>query len=105
MSEKEMQERDLLLKQLTRHYINEQLEALKSNKHDKNSSFIYLDSKTLNMLIVYLLAQIENQSSHGAKKIVDNEFLPEELVKELDSVINTNRKLFDDIISYLRDKT
>ncbi|MFJ7508312.1 hypothetical protein ACIQW7_02330 [Peribacillus simplex] len=107
MENKDAQEQNLLFKQLTHKFIKEQLEDLKNNKNDKNGSFIYLESKTLNMFILYMLLNLENKKSTiiGNDDDDDDEtvFLPEELVKDIDSVIDRNKLAIDELISLLKE--
>ncbi|WP_148357125.1 hypothetical protein [Peribacillus simplex] len=105
MENKDAQEQNLLFKQLTQKYIKEQLEDLKNNKNDKNRSFIYLESKTLNMFILYMLLNLENKKSTIIGDDDDDEtvFLPEELVKDIDSVIDRNKLAIDELISLLKE--
>lgn len=104
MGTNENRELELLLKQLTRNYINEQLQQLKNMKKD-NNSFIFLESNTLNMLIVYLLTSMEAQNSDNTTNSKENEFFLDELIEELDSVIFNNKKEFEEILSLLKEKT
>ncbi|CAH0319950.1 hypothetical protein P4646_02035 [Peribacillus simplex] len=104
MENKDAQEQNLLFKQLTQKYIKEQLEDLKNNKNDKNRSFIYLESKTLNMFILYMLLNLENKKSTIIGDDDDETvFLPEELVKDIDSVIDRNKLAIDELISLLKE--
>ena len=106
MENKDAQEQNLLFKQLTQKYIKEQLEDLKNNKNDKNRSFIYLESKTLNMFILYMLLNLENKKSTIIGDDDDDDetvFLPEELVKDIDSVIDRNKLAIDELISLLKE--
>ena len=105
MKNKENQEHELLLKQLTRHYLKEQLNQLKGEKEGNNSSFIYLESKTLNMLLVYLLMDKVAHSNPNPTNSDDSEFFSDELFAELDLVIKKNRNDFEEIISHLKKKT
>ena len=106
MENKDAQEQNLLFKQLTQKYIKEQLEDLKNNKNDKNRSFIYLESKTLNMFILYMLLNLENKKSTIIGDDDDDDetvFLPEELVKDIDSVIDRSKLAIDELISLLKE--
>ncbi|MBD8587234.1 hypothetical protein IFT92_05370 [Peribacillus simplex] len=108
MENKDAQEQNLLFKQLTHKYIKEQLEDLKNNKNDKNRSFIYLESKTLNMFILYMLLNMENKKSTIIGNDDDDDddetvFFSEELVKDIDSVIDRNKLAFDELFSLLKE--
>jgi cell fate regulator YaaT (PSP1 superfamily) len=104
MENKDAQEQNLLFKQLTHKYIKEQLEDLKNNKNDKNKSFIYLESKTLNMFILYMILNLENKKSTINDDDDDQSvFFSEELVKDLDSVIDRNKSAIEELISLLKD--
>lgn len=105
MENKDAQEQNLLFKQLTHKYIKEQLEDLKNNKNDKNKSFIYLESKTLNMFILYMILNLENKKSTINDDDDDDQsvFFSEELVKDIDSVIDRNKSAIEELISLLKD--
>lgn len=101
MGTNDSQEQELLLKQLSHNFINEQLEQLKNKKMD-NNSFIYLESSTVNMLIVYLLMNMEAQNSNKTTNSKENGFIPDELFEELDSVIMNSKNGFEEILSLLK---
>ncbi|MDM5305263.1 hypothetical protein [Peribacillus frigoritolerans] len=103
MENKDAQEQNLLFKQLTHKYIKEQLEDLKNNKNDKNKSFIYLESKTLNMFILYMILNLENKKSTINDDDDQSVFFSEELVKDIDSVIDRNKSAIEELISLLKD--
>ncbi|MGO4886876.1 hypothetical protein ACJ2A9_03880 [Anaerobacillus sp. MEB173] len=104
MKNKEHQEQELLLKQLTRHFLKEQLNQLKGDNEVKNNSFIYLESKTLNMLLVYLLMDKITYNNPKQTNNDNNEF-SDELLEELELVITNNKKDFEEIISHLKNNS
>jgi hypothetical protein len=101
MGAKDNQDQELHLKQATRDFIQEQLEQLKNTKKD-NNSFVYLESDTLNMLIVSLLMKLEAQNSDKTANTKENGFFPDELITELDSIIKNSKKEFEEILSLLK---
>jgi penicillin-binding protein-related factor A (putative recombinase) len=104
MENKEDKAQDLLFKQLIRHFMNEQLEQLKENSKNKNRSFVYLENNTLNMLLVYLLMQMNPQKKYENHS--DNsDFIPEEIFEELNSVLKQNKEGFEEIIHRLKEET
>ncbi|MCM3654507.1 hypothetical protein [Metabacillus litoralis] len=105
MGTKDNKEQELLLKQLSSNFIKEQIEQIKNNKKD-NNSFIYLENNTLNMLIVYLLMDFEARNRDNSTSISNEiEFSTNELNEELDSVINNNKKRFEEILNLLKQET
>ena len=100
----EDQEQDLLFKQLTYQLMKEQLDHLKGNNKQKDRSFIYLDSNTINMFFVYLLMQMNNQKRYERKNSSENEGDSNELLEELNSVINNNKEAFEEILSRLKEE-
>ncbi|MFC0470029.1 hypothetical protein ACFFHM_05685 [Halalkalibacter kiskunsagensis] len=105
MNNHEDQEQELIFKQLTRHFLQDQLEQLKGNKPDKNKSFVYLESTTLNILLVYLLMNmnVKNRNESVNSSTIDS--VPEEILEELNTVINQNKDKFEEIINQLKDGT
>ncbi|KHF39862.1 hypothetical protein [Halalkalibacter okhensis] len=99
------QEQELLFKQLTYHFMKEQLEQLKENKKEKNRSYVYLESNTLNMLLVYLLMHVNANQKHTTMKEQESELIPEEISDNLDSIITNNKENFEEILSYLKKIT
>ncbi|MBZ5751983.1 hypothetical protein [Metabacillus rhizolycopersici] len=98
------QDQESLLKQITSKYIQEQLEKLNNTEKDNNSS-IYLESDTLNMLMVYLLMKKEARNNDKTANRNESELVPDELIEALDSIIVTNQKSFNEIISLLKKET
>ena len=104
MNNIEDQEQDLLFKQITYQLMKEQLDHLKGNNKQKDRSFIYFESNTINMLFVYLLMQINNQKRYECKNSSENEGNPNELLEVLNSVINNNKEAFEEILSRLKEE-
>ncbi|WP_332634775.1 hypothetical protein [Halalkalibacter flavus] len=105
METNENHEQELLFKQLTQYFMKEHLEQLKGNKKNKNNSFIYLESNTLNMLLIYLLVNLDNQQSHGTASSHESAPFPKEIFEELNSIIANNKEEFEEILSYLKEET
>ncbi|WP_026561689.1 hypothetical protein [Bacillus sp. J37] len=103
MSSDEKLDPELVLKKLTHKLIKDKLEQLKSKNKDDHS-FIYLESNTLSMLLMYLLNNTEKQKTDNSTATDENDFSSIELIKELDTLIIKNKKEFEDIIDQLKDK-
>jgi hypothetical protein len=101
----ESQEQELLFKQLTQHFMKEQLEQLKGNNKEKNKSFIYLESSTLNMLLLYLLMHTDTLQRRRTESSHDTESFPMEIFEELNSVLKNNKEGFEEILSYLKEES
>ncbi|WP_332694817.1 hypothetical protein [Halalkalibacter lacteus] len=101
----EDQEQELIFKQLTRHFLQEQLEQLKGNKPDKNKSFVYLESTTLNILLIYFLMHLNATNRNEPISSSSNDFLPEEILEELSTLIHQNKEGFEDIINRLKEES
>ncbi|HZH58225.1 MAG TPA: hypothetical protein VEY70_01315 [Metabacillus sp.] len=102
MGTKDNQDQELLLKQATRDFIQEQFKQLKNIKKD-NNSFVYLESDTLNMLLVSLLMKLEAQNNDKTTNAKENGFFPDELITELDSIIKNSKKEFEEILRLLKN--
>lgn len=98
----ENQDQDFLLKQLSSKYIQEQLEKLNRTEKEKNNSSIYLESDTLNMLIISFLMKKEAQTNDKTLASNESEFIFDELIEALDSLIMANKQSFNEIISLLK---
>ncbi|MGM0876162.1 MAG: hypothetical protein ACQEWV_15675 [Bacillota bacterium] len=101
MGTNDNQEQELQLKQVTRNFIQKQLEQLKNTKKD-NNSFIHLESDTLNLLIGYLLLKIETQNNDKTTNKIENDLFPDELIEELDSVIMNSKTGLEEILNLLK---
>ena len=97
------QDLESLLKHITSKYIQEQFEKPNNTKKENNSS-IYLESDTLNMLIVYLLMKMETQNNDKIATNNEIDLFPDALIEELDSIILTNQKGFNEVLSLLKRK-
>ncbi|WP_217586149.1 hypothetical protein [Lentibacillus saliphilus] len=94
------QDRNVLLDQLVREYISDQLETAKENSGETGNSFIVLDNHTINMLLTYLLlCKDRSQEKQG----VAEGHIPDELLQDIEAVIESQQQSFEDIISLLKN--
>ncbi|WP_394184817.1 hypothetical protein [Metabacillus halosaccharovorans] len=98
MYEKEDLDFELMLKQLTRDFINRQLQQMK-NKGKDNKSFVYLENQTLDLILTYLLMKMDSQ--HNEQHIVSM-VIPNELIQRIDEITNKEKKQFEEIIEMLK---
>ncbi|MCV9885437.1 hypothetical protein [Metabacillus halosaccharovorans] len=101
---KDNENQELYFKQATLELLQEQLNQLNQIKNTKkdNNSFVYLEGDTLNMLLVSLLMKLEDHNNDNTSTALDNGFIPNELITELDSVILNNKKEFEEILRLLK---
>ncbi|MFQ3545255.1 hypothetical protein Q7A53_14325 [Halobacillus rhizosphaerae] len=94
-------EEELLLKKLMSHYLKGLLEDLHGHKKDTNSSFMFLDHKTIQLIIFYLLSNLNKKTA--TKEAVQNPPLTKEVDAALQAVIEQNHQEFEDIIHMLKE--
>ncbi|TQR16304.1 hypothetical protein [Psychrobacillus soli] len=96
-------EQEILLKNLIRRLMEEQLDELKEEKKENDNSFIFLESNTLNMLIAYLLI---NQTNRKNGEVADdNSGLSQvKILEELDRITADNQQEFEEVITLLKEK-
>lgn len=98
MSEKEDLDFELMLKELTRDFINRQLQQMK-NKGKDNKSFVYLENQTLDLILTYLLMKMDRQHN---EQHIESTVIPDELVQTIDEITNKEKKQFEEIIEMLK---
>ncbi|GEL78475.1 hypothetical protein [Tenuibacillus multivorans] len=92
-------DKDLLLKKLIHQSITEQLDELKNNENPDHS-FVLLESKTLNMLLMYLLLNFEEREGQVPNKSSEIE---EDLVEALDGYMSGQKEAFEGMIDLLKE--
>ena len=98
MSEKEDLDFELMLKELTRDFINRQLQQMK-NKGKDNKSFVYLENQTLDLILTYLLMKMDSQHN---EQHIESMVIPNELIQRIDEITNKEKKQFEEIIEMLK---
>lgn len=102
MTQNEQEKQTLLFNELIQHYIKEQLTELKSSKKDKSKSFIYLESKTLHVLIVSLLMHMQSTNKPVTANTSESEPILEEVMKEIDIMMTNHKQTYEQILDLLR---
>ncbi|MFC7785297.1 hypothetical protein ACFQWC_12435 [Rossellomorea sp. GCM10028870] len=89
-------------KHLIQHYLEEQMKKL--NESDDNNSFVFLENKTLNLIILYLV--MNSMSGIPIREEFDskNFSIPNEIYVKLQDSINKNKQSFEEVISLLSDE-
>ncbi|MFJ5770515.1 hypothetical protein [Psychrobacillus sp. NPDC093180] len=103
MSDLTGNEQEILLKNLMRRLMKDQLDELKEEKKRSNNSFLFLENNTLNMLLTYL---VMNHSNRKDVEVVDDNsrFSQVKILEELDHIIVDNRQQFEEVITILKEK-
>lgn len=103
MSDVTGNEHEILLKNLMRRLMKEQLDELKEEKKRSNNSFLFLENNTLNMLITYM---VMNHSNRKDVEVVDDNsrFSQVKILEELDHIIVDNQQQFEEVITILKEK-
>ncbi|MFA9556944.1 hypothetical protein ACERII_06560 [Evansella sp. AB-rgal1] len=95
-------EKELLYKQVSRHYLQSLLVHLKENRQE-NKSFIYLENDTLHTLLLLLLKRTNLEYDNlESRTFREHEEVPKELLDELTNAININKKYFEEIIEHIK---
>jgi len=106
MSNVDGKEQEVLIKQVIRKFMKEQLNDQKENTKESNNSFVYLENSTLNMLITYML-MIGNSPTYGEVRKVneeDDKLSQDKNLEDLDHIIAESKQEFEEIITLLKDK-
>ena len=97
MSEVHDNEQDVFVKHIIRQFMKEQLNERKDDK--KDNSFIFLENRTLNMLIVYMLMNSQRFTSQDSSR--DDQV---KLLEELERILVDNKKDYEEIIAILKEQ-
>ncbi|MDI2585750.1 hypothetical protein OR571_01030 [Psychrobacillus sp. NEAU-3TGS] len=103
MSDLTGNEQEILLKNLMRRLMKDQLDELKEEKNRSNNSFLFLENNTLNMLLTYM---VMNHSNRKDVEVVDDNsrFSQVKILEELDHIIVDNQQQFEEVITILKEK-
>ena len=103
MSELDGKEQELFVKQMIRQMMKDQLNELNTENQENNNSYVFLENRTLNMVILYLLMK-EERGTTGEKSAEIDRHSEGKIVEQLDQVIAENKKEFEEIITLLKEK-
>ena len=103
MSDLNGKEQELFVKQMIRQMMKDQLNELNTEKRENNNSFVFLENKTLNMVILYMLMK-EECWTNGEKSGEVRRHSEGEIVEQLEQVIADNKKEFEEMITVLKEK-
>ena len=102
MSELDGKEQELFVKSMIRQLMKDQLNEL-NTENQNNNSYVFLENKTLNMVILYLLMKEERGTTGENGGEVDRHS-EVKIVEQLDQVIADNKKEFEEVITLLKEK-
>ena len=103
MNDIDGKEQELLIKQVIRKFMKDQLDEQKKIIKESNNSFVFLENSTLNMLITYMLMN-GNSRTYGEMKGDENVFSHVKILEELDQIIGDSKQEFEEIITILKEK-
>lgn len=103
MSNQGDKEQELLMKNVIRQFMRNQLDDIDNVKNDRNNSFVFLENNTLNMLITYLLMNREYRPTQEVTKD-EGEFSQTKILEVLDQLIADSKQEFDKIINLMKEK-
>jgi hypothetical protein len=96
-------EQELLVKNVIRQFMKNQIDDQEEVNKERNNSFVFLENNTLNMLITYMLMNRDHRPSVEMNR--DEVGLSQaEILEDLDQVISDSKKEFEEIITLLKEK-
>lgn len=98
MSDIDEQGKEVLMRRVVSGFMKDQLADLKEYSKEDNNSFIFLEKGTLNLLIAYMLSGDKRSTNEEV-----NEEFKIRVLKEIDQVIENNKKEFEDVINLLKE--
>lgn len=99
MSDVDGKDQELVVQQIIRQFMKDQLNGLKEDNQENNNSFVYLEKSTLNMLIINMLMNGERRA-YGEV----NEDSQVKILENLEHVIADNKKGFEEILTLLKER-
>ncbi|WP_174615534.1 hypothetical protein [Virgibacillus ihumii] len=96
-------EQNVLINQLLKDYLEENMKDLMDTSNEKNNSFLFLDGNTLHMIIAHILMNSNTNFYNKGNEAPENSEL-EDFLPELDSIMEQNKAAFEDIINTLKEK-
>lgn len=93
-----LDEWDILLKRLANSSLKEAIEQMK-HTDQKNNSFVYLDSKTIHLLLSYLIANVSNNKTVSTS----HDTIPIEVLEELEQSMDRTIDTLNNLIAELTD--
>jgi len=95
----EIDDKELVMKQVIRQFMKNQLTEMKEDKQENNNSFVFLEKSTLNMVLTYLFMNGERQNNGEV-----NEDSHVKILGELEKIIADNKEDFEEIITLLKER-
>ncbi|MCG7335713.1 hypothetical protein MHZ95_10525 [Sporosarcina sp. ACRSM] len=103
MSDREGNEQELFVKQMVRQIMKDQLNEWNTGNMENNHSYVFLENKTLNMVLLYLLMK-EERRTNGEMDGEDKRHSEEETIEKLEQAIADTKKEFEETITLLKEK-
>lgn len=89
---------ELTIKRLVDQYLQEQMQQLlKTESKAENSSFIFLDNQTINLILMYLFLKTDKPSETTTSN-------PNNISPDFEQLKQENKSAFEEIIQMLKDK-
>lgn len=86
------------MKRFIHQLMENQLKVIHEESQVENNSFVYFEKSTLNLLLLYLLSN----ESHEASDRLEKEALTN-ICEELEHILATNEKEFEEVIHLLKE--
>ncbi len=97
------QEMHTHFKRFLQQYIKENMEELSVNREDQNNSFIFLEDRTLQLIITYMFMKLDSGLYRGDRNEKAESAKIDEIISELDVGLAESREGFEEVIRVLRE--
>ncbi len=94
---------EMLKEQLLRQFSEELLNQGSEQKQNTNDSLIFLESRTLNLLILSMIINQEKKSQQTATE-AGTTSSQKEMLKQFDQLIAESKEVFEEILALLNDQ-
>ena len=93
------------IKQLISEYVNENIDEIKNLGQSKDNSFVFLENGTLHMIINSIIKHLDTDYYPSQKdNEIDSTHL-DEISTYIDTVMEDDKKAFDDVIRILKENS
>lgn len=103
MSEFDGKDHELLVDQMIRKLMKDQLQERNIDKQESDNSYVFLEKGTLNLLILYLLMK-EERRTNGEVSGDGDRLFELKIVEKLNQDIVDTKQEFEETISLLKEK-
>ncbi|WP_249872160.1 hypothetical protein [Oceanobacillus saliphilus] len=99
------QDQQLLIKQLIRDYLKKNIKEVKKEDLEEDNSFVFLENKTLQIIITFILTHLDNHPFQNLKNVDAEASILEEIFPYMDAMIEENKIAFEEVINILKERS